>query len=257
MSRYGDEKKKIFDFFKEESMKLKEFRGELVNIYKGSLITFVLLIFSPFILEWIGAVFIITLIILIGVQKFFFKEKFRYISFGIMLLLSFGIIILMVLESYQTIFYIVFIPLFILLNSFFGVLLFSFKEKHHYILIGMNTAIFGPALLIIKTNGEQLVDLYTEQPEKKRAHFLFGFCLSIGLTILYTPFIFFGVFMGNFSLWPLTLIIIIVLNIFFGMIIFFFKRKLWYISIGMIPLLFMIIPIKKLLRPSRREKNER
>ena len=112
--------------------------------------------------------------------------------------------------------------------------------------MGMIAAILGPLFLIIKRNGEQLVEPYTEQPEKKRTHFLKGFLLSIGLVILYLPLIFGGVILGltvlgwhgwGLDVGPFILIIIIGLNSIIGVLIFFLKEKLRYISRGIITFL--------------------
>lgn len=104
--------------------------------------------------------------------------------------------------------------------------------------MGKIGAIFGLLFLIIKRNEGEPLDPYMEHPKKKKNHFLYGFLLSIGFLILYLPLMLFGLVAARvFDFWSLVVVFIILLNIFTGVPIFFFKEKLRYISIGMIPLL--------------------
>jgi len=90
---------------------------------------------------------------------------------------------------------------------------------------------------IIKKNEDPFVEPYTEQPTKKKTHFIIGFFLSIGLVILYSPLIYYGTdIMITTFFFPIPVLIgVILLNIFIGLLKFFSQEKLQYISIGMIP----------------------
>ena len=122
------------------------------------------------------------------------------------------------------------------LTIFAVVLKIFFKHRLRYISIGMIAGIFGPLFLIIKRNGEKLVDQYTEHPKKKRSHFIIGLMLSIGLLILYLSIIYFALMMVRPDLWHIVIVYFILLNIFIGLLKFFSKEKLLYISKGLIPL---------------------
>jgi len=149
------------------------------------------------------------------------------------------------------IFVLIILPIFIIIDI---VLFVRFFKKNRYSLMGMITAIFGPLFLFINRNGEQIVDPYMEHPKKKKiSHFSIGFLLSIGLVILHTPVLLFGYVVGAMFIvelleygfgamvWFLVVISIIVLNIIIGVLLFFFKEKLRYISMGMITSLLIII----------------
>ena len=144
------------------------------------------------------------------------------------------------------------IPIFLIID----IILFVrfFKKKNRYNLMGMIAAIFGPIFLFIRRNGEQIVDPYMEHPKKKKiSHFSIGFLISIGLVILHTPVLLFGYVIGAMFIvellefgfgamvWFLVVISAIVLNIIIGVLLFFFKEKLRYISMGMITSLLMVI----------------
>ncbi len=118
------------------------------------------------------------------------------------------------------------------------------RNKNLYVSMGMISALLGPAFLIIKRNGEQLVNQYTLQPKKKIFHFLIGLLLSIGLMVLYIPLTYLGWRSSNEKLWFLSIVIIILLNNSIGLSLFFFKENLRYISLGIVLLPLMgIIPL--------------
>ncbi|MHA1560809.1 MAG: hypothetical protein ACTSPA_01670 [Promethearchaeota archaeon] len=125
------------------------------------------------------------------------------------------------------------IPLGILISVFFV----SLKKENYYIVMGLITAFFGPAFNIIKKNEDPFVEPYMEQPTKKKTHFIYGFILSIGLVILYSPLTYYGtdIMMTTFFFPIPVLIGAILLNIFIGLLKFFSQEKLQYISKGMIP----------------------
>ncbi len=125
------------------------------------------------------------------------------------------------------------IPLGILISVF----LVSLKKNKHYIAMGLITAILGPAFQKIKKGEDLFVEPYTEQPKKKKAHFIIGCFLSIRLVILYSPLIYYGTaIMITTFFFPIPVLIgVILLNIFIGLLKFFSQEKLQYISKGMIP----------------------
>ncbi|MHA1560751.1 MAG: BspA family leucine-rich repeat surface protein [Promethearchaeota archaeon] len=107
------------------------------------------------------------------------------------------------------------------------------QKVNPYISKGMIAPIFGITFLLIKTNKEQLVDPYTVQPKKMYSHFFIGSLLSIGLMIYYVASIFLALDTesGDGLIWGY---IIIGLNTYLGVVIYFFKEKLRYISVGII-----------------------
>lgn len=113
------------------------------------------------------------------------------------------------------------------------------RKKNPYFSMGLIAAIFGPVFLIIKTDREQIVEPYTEQPEKEKVHFKNGVWLSIGLLILYLPLFYFGFMTQNVPV-VLVTVIVIALNIFIGVMILFYIEKLRYISKGMIVAILVI-----------------
>ena len=134
-------------------------------------------------------------------------------------------------ESFLTI-----IPLGILLS----VLFVSIKKKKQYILMGMICAIFGSLFLKIKRDEDLFIEPYSEHPEKKIIHYIIGIFISIGLTILYSPLISWGIYMTIlFFIFPLLLFMFIILNNFNGLLKFFRREKLQFISKGMVPAFFI------------------
>jgi len=174
-------------------------------------------------------------------KKAFYFFKGFLITYGVLIILTIISIIIwenISAKDYNTL-HIGYYSSLVLLGIIASMMGVCIRNKNPYLSMGMIAAIFGPVFLIIKTDGEQLVEPYTEQPKKKRSHFLIGFLLSIGWGIFYAPFIVIGVLIvvdmyiiglsGGF-----VVSFIIVLNGFIGLRRFFFKEKFRYISIGMI-----------------------
>ena len=123
------------------------------------------------------------------------------------------------------------------------------QKKNQYVSMGMIAAIFGPVFLIIKINEEKVVVPDTEQPEEMASHLLIGFFLSIGLLIIYSPLlghVFLASRVENIGKVALAGIMVygMFINILIGLRKFFLKKKLRNISIGLVPvLLIMILPL--------------
>ncbi|MHA1476030.1 MAG: hypothetical protein ACTSQ5_12695 [Promethearchaeota archaeon] len=198
---------------------LDQTKKKAINFFKGFLMTYGLMILLS-----ITSHFIISYVYLCPsyLNPYYHKEILFTFPCGDLR------IILRVLISL-----VIFVILIIVIDGFT-------RNKNPYTWIGKINAIFGLLFLIIKTNGEQLVDPHTEDPEKKKKHILFGFLLSIGLLIIYFPLFFWGgITTELFGIWSLVVVFIILLNISLGVLIFFFKENFRYISIGMIFLPFM------------------
>ena len=103
--------------------------------------------------------------------------------------------------------------------------------------MGIICAIFGPLFLKIKRNEDLFTEPYSEHPEKKKTHYIIGIFISIGLAILYSPFIITGI---QWIIWlsypfPALLFGLIIFNNFNGVLKFFRSEKLKFISKGMGP----------------------
>lgn len=141
------------------------------------------------------------------------------------------------------------VPVFLLNLMCAGILLIILVKKsrieHPYISKGMIVAIFGLVYLYNMGNREPIVDLYTDNPKKRKSHFVFGILLSIGLTILYLPLLGLGYkFATALGVVALVIMGILLLNILIGVVAFFFKENLLQISKGVIfsiPLMLCLI----------------
>ena len=135
----------------------------------------------------------------------------------------------------------------IIIGILFSVIFKRNRNENPNIPMGMITAIFGLAFLYIKGNGEPLVDPYTENPKKRKTHFYFGILLSICLVILHIPSLYLGyLFSTAFGLLAVVIMSIILLNIFVGVLMFFYKENLQQISKGFIfsiPLILFLISL--------------
>lgn len=144
-------------------------------------------------------------------------------------------------EIFQPILYILILIFFTIIIS---VISFFTRNRNRYKSIGMITAILGPLLYFFKKEGKQFVDSYTDHPKKKKIHFLIGFLLSIEFLINITPLILLGWLWSQWDLWIIPTIIIMVLNNSIGLLLFFLRENLRYISLGMVLLpIICIIPL--------------
>ena len=171
------------------------------------------------------------------------KQKIGHFSIGF-IIASFSIAIIIFLtyvkgspiymhniESFLSI-----IPLGILISVFLA----SIINKKIYILMGIICAIFGLLFLKIKRNEDLFTEPYTEHPEKKKTHYRIGIFISIGLAILYSPLVFTGIawiiwFSNPFDVLLSLLFGLIIFNNFNGVLKFFRREKLKFISKGMGP----------------------
>ncbi|QEE16777.2 hypothetical protein DSAG12_02607 [Promethearchaeum syntrophicum] len=101
------------------------------------------------------------------------------------------------------------------------------KGEFPYLSQGMMVASIGLLHFFIKRNNDTQIYSNSENPRKWSSHFSLRILLSICLILLYLPYLFIGYIMFTaFGLLAFPVIGIILLNIFLGVIIFFFTEIL-------------------------------